>query len=278
MFENRKLIIATKHQKEKVIAPLLEKALGVKCFVDEKFDSDIFGTFSGEVERTKDALTTARDKCLLAMQKNNCDLGIASEGSFGAHPYVFFSKSDDEWIVLIDKKNNLEIVARELSLKTNFDGRAINTKEELMNFAEQAEFPSHGLILRKSKASNTDVYKGITDLKILKQTFNILNNKYGAVFVETDMRAMFNPTRMEVIENATKNLIQKVKSKCPNCKMPGFDIKKINKGLPCDLCGMPTKSALSHLYICEHCNFVKEKKYPLDKKTEDPMYCNFCNP
>jgi hypothetical protein len=32
MFQNRKLLIATKHQKEKVIAPILENELGVQLF------------------------------------------------------------------------------------------------------------------------------------------------------------------------------------------------------------------------------------------------------
>ena len=35
MFKGRNLLIATKHEKEKVIAPILEKELGVKCFVDK---------------------------------------------------------------------------------------------------------------------------------------------------------------------------------------------------------------------------------------------------
>jgi hypothetical protein len=41
MFKGRKLLIATKHEKEKVIAPILEKELGVSCFVINDFDVDI---------------------------------------------------------------------------------------------------------------------------------------------------------------------------------------------------------------------------------------------
>jgi hypothetical protein len=49
LFKNRRLLIATKHEKEKVIA-LLEKN-GVICFVNENFDTDLLGTFTGEIER-----------------------------------------------------------------------------------------------------------------------------------------------------------------------------------------------------------------------------------
>jgi len=129
MFERRRLIIATKHHKEQVIAPLLEEALGVNCFVDESFDTDTLGTFSGEIEREQDPISTARLKCLKAMELNNCDLGVASEGSFGVHPSIFFASADDEFLIFIDKKNDLEIIARELSTETNFDGKKIRRKK-----------------------------------------------------------------------------------------------------------------------------------------------------
>ena len=60
MFKGRNLIIATKHQKEKAIAPLIEKALDVKCLVSTSFDTDQLGTFTGEVERKYDPFATAR--------------------------------------------------------------------------------------------------------------------------------------------------------------------------------------------------------------------------
>ena len=44
MFKGRQLVIATKHHKEKVIAPLFEKAFDVKCFVSKNFDTDLLGT------------------------------------------------------------------------------------------------------------------------------------------------------------------------------------------------------------------------------------------
>lgn len=60
MFKGRNLLIATKHEKEKVIAPILEKELGVKCFVVTNLDTDEFGTFTGEIDRKDDPITTAK--------------------------------------------------------------------------------------------------------------------------------------------------------------------------------------------------------------------------
>jgi hypothetical protein len=278
MFENRKLVIATKHRKEKVVAPLLEKELGVKCFVDENFDTDTLGTFTGETARKLNPLDTAREKCLIAMQLNNCDMGVASEGSFGPHPSVFFMNADDEFLIFIDLKNQLEIVVRELSTDTNFNGQEISTEEELTEFARSAGFPAHGLILRPSKDNLSEIYKGITDPEDLKQIFQLLQSKYNSVYAETDMRAMFNPTRMKVIEKAAVKLIEKIKSTCPQCHTPGFGITEAKKGLECSLCGMPTNSTLSHVYVCLKCNYTKEAMYPHNKSSEDPMYCDYCNP
>jgi len=278
MFKGRRLLIATKHEKEKVMTPILEKELGVKCFLISELDTDKLGTFTGEVERKEDPITTARKKCLMAMELANCDLAIASEGSFGSHPTIFFAHADDEFLFFFDKINNLEICARELSLKTNFNGSEIKTEKELKEFATKANFPSHGLILRKSKQELDDIVKGITKEEELNKTFNSLIAKYGKAYVETDMRAMYNPTRMKVIEKATIKLIDKIRSKCPKCETPGFDIMERNEGLPCLLCHFPTRSTLSYIYSCQKCSYTKEKKYPNGKQLEDPMYCDVCNP
>ena len=278
IFCNRKLLVATKHQKEKVIAPLFENALGVSCFVSDEFDTDTLGTFSGEILRKDDALTTLRKKCVLAMEKSQCDLVIASEGLFGAHPSVFFAKADDELMMFIDAKNKIEIVVRELSTETNFNAAVISNDVELESFVKQVGFPSHGLILKPAENNFSKIFKGITDLGELKKSFHDIKNEYGSVYVETDMRANFNPTRMKVIELAAVKLLKAVTSLCPNCETPGFVVSKVISGLPCEWCDSPTNSTLSFLYSCKKCDFTKEVFYPHEKKKEDPAYCNFCNP
>lgn len=278
MFTDRKLIIATMHRKEQAIAPVLEQALGVKCLTDDSLDTDELGTFTGEIERTLDPLTAAREKCLRAMHRNNCDLGVASEGSFGPHPTLFFAAAGDELLIFIDLKNKLEIIVRELSTETNFNGQAIHNWNEMHAFAQQIGFPSHALILRKAKDEPTEITKGITDLQQLKTAYELLSTKYQSVFAETDMRAMYNPTRMGVIEKAARKLADKIRSTCPQCQMPGFGITDAKTGLPCSLCGFATHRVLSYLSVCAHCGFTKENLYPHGKTAEDPMYCDVCNP
>lgn len=278
MFKGRNLLIATKHGKEKIIAPIFEKEFDIKCIVNEKFDTDSLGTFSGEIERKHDVFTTLRQKCYSAIQNYECDLVIASEGSFGAHPSVFFLPANEEHLMLIDLKNNLEISVSELSTETNFNGTYIYTEDELIEFSTNVEFPSHGIIIKSDETNFTKIYKGITEEKELKLKFNEILGSYGKVYIETDMRACFNPTRMGVIELATLKLVEKIKNKCPKCATPGFEITKVNRGLPCQLCNSPTQSTLSVIYGCKKCSYSLKKMYPRNQKNEDPMYCDYCNP
>ncbi len=278
MFKGRNLLIATKHDKEKVIAPILEKELGVKCFVPTNFDTDELGTFTGEIDRKDDPITTARNKCLMAMELVHCDLAVASEGSFGPHPSLYFIPANEEFLLFLDTKNGLEIVVREISTDTNFNGSEIRTEKELHEFAENSNFPSHGLIIRKLKDDFGDIVKGITDIDILNNTFQAFISMYGMAHVETDMRAMYNPTRMKVIEKATIKLADKINTLCPDCKMPGFGITEAKQGLPCENCNFPTQGTLSHIYSCQKCAYSNEKRFPHNKQFEEPAYCNICNP
>jgi hypothetical protein len=209
MFKDRYLVIATKHKKEIVIAPILEKELGVKCILPLNFDSDELGTFTGEIERKDDPITTARKKCFKAMELTNCDLAVASEGSFGPHPTLFFVNADDEFLLFIDKKIDLEIIVRELNTETNFKGAIINSEKHLLEFAKAVNFPSHGIIIRDTQEDFKEIEKGIIDLELLKIKFDYFLKKYNQVYVETDMRALYNPSRMKVIEAATHKLAQK---------------------------------------------------------------------
>jgi len=162
LFRGRRLIIATRHKKEEAIAPELENRLGVTCIVPENFNTNMLGTFSGEVTRVDDPAVTVRKKCLWAMDTFSINLDVASEGSFSPHPSCFFVPPDKEIVIFIDK----------------------------------VKFPSHGLITRKAKNDTQNLIKGIT---MLTNHFHQFQSSYSRAFIETDMLAMYNPTRMSVI-------------------------------------------------------------------------------
>ncbi|WP_321539083.1 DUF6671 family protein [Flavobacterium piscinae] len=206
------------------------------------------------------------------------DLGIASEGSFGPHPNLFFAQADDELLILIDQKNNLEIIARAVSLETNFSVEKIQSYEQLIEFAKQVHFPSHGLLLKDRENQFSKIHKDILDWEQLKLSYDSLTEHSKEIWVETDMRAHRNPTRMQIIEQATQKLIKKVASLCPNCETPGYDVREVVKGLPCNWCKSPTSSTLALRYACQKCSHTTLEKYPNGKHYESPEFCSNCNP
>lgn len=277
-FDGRALAIATKHGKEAVIAPRLSEALGLRCVNSDQLDTDTLGTFSGEVERRLNPLETARLKCSLAMEITGTELAIASEGSFGAHPSIPFIPAHEELLVLIDKKNAWEFVVRRLETKTNYSQILLQSYDELDGFLTQAQFPSHAIIIKKSADDPTDCVKGVHDEKALRETIHRFMQRYGQCSLETDMRAMHNPTRMIVIDALTLELVQQIQSACPVCNTPGFRLTDIQRGLLCSNCGLPTRSVKSEVYRCQYCQHTEQRAPSHGLKMEDPMYCDFCNP
>jgi hypothetical protein len=264
------------HKKDQVIAPIFESALGVSCFTPDVIDTDQFGSFSGEVARTLSPLEAALAKCDLAHQDTGCDLVVANEGSFGPHPTLFFVEADDELMVLRDYKNNLTIGTRLISSATNLNSLEITNINQLRDFANSLGFPTHGIILKAIKPGV--IVKDSGSIAELCANALPLLAADGKCIAETDMRAMNNPTRMKLIEELTHKLVTKIKSTCPLCKTPGFDVIRVNSGLPCMACKSETSSTRSLVKGCLTCRYEELIEYPHNKREEDPMYCNYCNP
>lgn len=277
-FKGRILVLATKHEKEKVMTQILEKELGVKVIVPSDFDTDRFGTFSGEIKRAGDQLEAARHKALAGMEHCNIDLGVSSEGSFGSHPSYPFVSSNLELVLLVDRKNNIEIRGHYRSQETNNSGQYVTTIQEAKVFAKNCGFPEHGIILKNSK-SGDKLYKGIRTFEELEKCFYILQeNLSQKIFIEADLRAHMNPTRMKNIQLATHDLVKNTKNICIKCGCPGFAIVAIEKGLPCSCCGFPTDLVTFSIYGCQKCNHKQSFPRADGLKNADPGQCNYCNP
>jgi hypothetical protein len=264
------------HEKEGVIGPVLENALNVTYTTAKSLNTDVFGTFTGETERTNSPLETARQKCLAAFNLTGIDLVLASEGSFGTHPHYGFVPCDEEILLLKDFKHDLEIYTYHLSTATNFSSAEVKTLASAKEFLSQIGFPEHAVILKVP--STSIVHKGLIDMTIFESVFLSLIELHPFLILETDMRAHLNPTRRSVIREATHGLLKKIQSNCPQCNTPGYCITKVVAGLPCGACHFPTRSILKQVYQCQKCAYGEEKMYPRGIMVEDPMYCDACNP
>jgi len=278
MFD-RLVVIATMHRKELAIAPILESSLGVKVTVPQDFNTDLFGTFTRDIERPANQVETAQLKAQKALEIIDADLAIASEGSFFPHPMLGIPYNR-EIVFLLDKKHNFSVYGEHLSSNTNFRHQVISSYEQAYNFALKVGFPDHAIVLMQDATTSAkeSMHKGINSEDLLKESVHELLKQSPQIHIETDMRALYNPTRMSNIAKATEELVRKLQQLCPNCNFVNFDVVKRLKGLPCELCGLPTQVTRAHVYRCDRCQFQQEVLFPDEIQVADPMYCAYCNP
>lgn len=277
-YDGLKASLLTQHGKESVIAPVMLSSSGLEVIHVTGYDTDKLGTFTRDIPRYGSQLDAARKKARVGMGLAGTQIGIASEGALANDPYTGLLPWNYELVLLIDDTRNLEI--------TGFYGgeaqsasKLVSSWDELTAFLPEAQFPSHQLVLRPDDEYHPDCRKGITAIESLRDAYNWATNisKKGNVFVENDLRAHTNPTRMANILKATQDLAKKMTRLCPECKSPGFSIAETKKGLPCSHCGVPTTLPIANIWSCVKCGYKKEVAI-VDQTHADPSRCNYCNP
>ena len=274
-------VLGTMHGKERAIAPLAARFLGLDVRVAEGLDTDLFGTFSREIERAGTPLDAARAKIAAAFRIDpHARVGIASEGSFGPHPSLPFAALDRELVLLIDRETGLELVGHHATIATNFAHQVVTDAEAGLAFAMKAGFPAHGVIVIGVRdgqpASHLALFKAIKTQAELVAALEQAIALTGAAHVETDMRAHRNPRRMRAIRRAMIDLVRCSRSHCPACARPGFAMTGRAHGLPCAWCASPTHLTRAEVWTCEGCGHREER--PVAATSADPMHCEDCNP
>jgi len=275
-------VLATMHGKESVIAPILREALGLDVVLAAGLDTDTFGTFTREIDRPGTQVETARMKAQAGLRMDPAAaIGIASEGSFFAHPHIPFVPMAREIVMLLERAGGLEIAGIDEGIETNYGHVVATGIEAAMAFAEASGFPAHGLVVMASRDGMPDprrlLRKDIGDPDTLADAIGQAIHLSGAAHVETDMRAHRNPTRMAAIERATHDLVQRLRSRCPICDRPGFAAVGRVPGLPCGACGAPTRQVMATRMGCRGCGHeaVLDRT---DAASADPATCDVCNP
>lgn len=280
-FVGRVLGVATLHGKERVIGPAMRSALPITGFqAIEGLDTDRFGAFTGEVKRLMDPLEACKAKARHGAEVSGLDLVIASEGSFFPYPPAPFMPCNEEVLVLFDARDDRYYEHRHASLRTVFGGELCTNWGQVRAFADRMKFPEHGLVVRAKEhwSPGDALKKGITDEGDLRDFAMQVIARNGACRVETDMRAMMSPTRMSVIGEAAVRFAEELTRCCPMCGACWFRRTAEEAGLPCALCGLPTNAAKGHWRTCHACAHQQLDPRPDGRSTEDPRYCDHCNP
>ncbi len=278
VYRGRSAALLTQHGKQMIVAPVLEAALGCRVTHVTGFDTDLLGTFTRDIPRAGTQLEAARRKARIGMELSGLPLGLASEGSFGPHPFFGMFPWNVEMIVWIDAALGIEVVGV-ASGKTNFAHRLTADWSEAEAFARTAGFPEHGLVARPRHEDDPRLRKNIADWQALRDAFAWACGEAdnGHAFLETDVRAHMNPTRREVIAQAAQDLACKLCTPCPDCGTPGFQIVERVAGLPCEACGTPTRETRAEILGCLKCAH-RETREQTDRQYADAGRCDDCNP
>ncbi|MBW8371180.1 MAG: hypothetical protein K0M66_09435 [Thiobacillus sp.] len=277
-YSGRRIALLTQHGKERVIGPALAAALDCRVELAIGFDTDLLGTFTRDIPRAGSQFEAARKKARIGMELSGLPLGLASEGSFGPDPMAGMLPWNVELLVFIDDERGIEVTGMAQQL-TRFAHLLTDDWEQAGQFARQAGFPEHHLVVRLQGQDDPRIEKGIATWAALEAAFLRARAQAdnGQVFMENDLRAHAHPTRMDVIRLAAADLAAKLNSLCPACGTPGFQVMERLSGLPCADCGAPTREIRADIHGCLKCAH-RETHARAGVEHADPGRCDYCNP
>jgi Zn ribbon nucleic-acid-binding protein len=276
-YSNQRASLLTKHGKEAVIAKVMHESLGLEIIHIDSFDTDLFGTFTRDIARQGNQLEAARAKAIKGAEIADTKLGLASEGLFTGDPFLGTFPWNNELVILVDTTNKVEITGFSSNYAQSYSA-LISADGDIEEHLKKAAFPMHHLVLRPNSPESKEFRKGISTRDEFDELIRYFFKKSesGKVFLENDLRAFSNPTRMENIRTATLNLAEKMRSICPACRCPGFWITNTIPGLHCVACGNQTKEIKAKVFVCKKCSHVEMVKSK--DLFADQGKCDFCNP
>jgi hypothetical protein len=265
----------TKHDKAQLVTKPFNDILAMQV-QEVVVDTDVFGTFSGEIERVGTPLETAVKKARVGIETTCNPFAIASEGSVGPDPIFGFINANIETMVFVDDELGIQVHE---TIKSN-DIVAFTTttvKTDLGAFLKKADFPNHALIVKPHHG--TGAIKGVRTLQELEEA--ILNardsSSDGEAIIESDLRAMCSPSRQKNISAVGLKLVQRLAMTCPGCQTPGWGLTSYTRGVECSECGDFSTDAIKQEVLgCFKCEYTALGA--VINVTLDPARCMSCNP
>jgi hypothetical protein len=253
------IVLTSKHNKLTLIQPAFRDIAGLTV-VEQHLDTDLLGTFSGEVERTFPPLETAIRKAELGLIKTGAQLGLASEGSIGSDPLIPFAISNIEHLVLVDKVRGIVISEAFRSLEIVKVSEAVAPGEDLEQLLLSAGFPEQKLI---AKPNQVDGEGSLNPIKAISTRESLLDaiaecakqSKDGKARIEPDYRAHNSPSRAKNIIKVAEMLATRILKLCPTCNCPGWGKVGYDYGLSCQACDTHDSTAVRQEVLgCASCD------------------------
>jgi ribosomal protein L37E len=277
-YANTRIGVATIHGKERAIAPPFRRMLDAEVVVAPGLDTDMLGTFSGEVPRPDALVETCVLKAELAFRTLDVDCSLANEGSYGPIDRVPLMPSGMEIMAFIDRRRGVRLIETLASSRTNWrlwrfkagDPRVVPAIEAL-------GFPSFGVFV----IAGSDPSRPVKDLSRVDDVVAAVDREAarsdnGEAILIADMRAHRNPTRMGVLRALAWKLAKRLERLCPKCRAPGFGAIGTRRGLPCQACGEPTHWIAFEVEGCSACGHTEARRRRDGRRTAPSRSCACC--
>jgi hypothetical protein len=271
------IALATKHGKLAQIGPAFASLSTWEIELAE-IDTDLFGTFTGEVPRSLSPRDSAIAKARAGAQLLGFEYGLASEGTITAHPQLPWVIADLEILALVNTRDNFVVVESNWFLDIQAHSANVDLETDLDELMDKLALPSHAANLVILFDERRQILKGIQDREEFRSLVSeALNATPTSILAENDFRAMNSPTRQANISAVAQKLVTRISSHCPSCNQIGWGQTGYEFGLPCSFCfRLVDRVAHSEEHGCVSCDYVEI--ISLGEETIDPARCDFCNP
>jgi hypothetical protein len=221
LFAGRGAAFVTKHQKDVLLAGILAGALGIKVQRAD-IDTDTYSTFTGVPVELKAQVDIARRKAEAAFAEAPASrIAIANEGTFTTLDLRPRTVINREVIAFIDRDLDIEVVGEDRAASYANAERHLGTSvASVLTFARSVGFPAQGIVLRSPDAPM--IVRDFSGEASLGRSAAQILALGQPVIVETDLRAHKNPLRREAIVRACVDLVRRLLTECPACRLPGF--------------------------------------------------------
>ena len=266
-------LLITKHHKLEHIAPAFHELGWTLHSAD--IDTDVLGTFSGDIARTASPLLTARRKALLGSGLGEEPWLMASEGTIT--PSMLALPLDRELVVAVDRMTLTTVTghaARFATVACHFVVEYRTSEEEVITKCAAADLPGHRLLISTPDRSLSAI-GGLESVEAVLKIITKFRRRGRKLVVQTDFRAHLCPSRQVVIAAAAQDLADRLSHRCPRCSGAGFGCEEVLLGLLCANCGQPTEEIASEQWRCPWCSFSEARRR---EKAADPQQCGHCNP
>lgn len=273
-YSGARVAFATMHGKEHLAREPFRNILQAAVTAVPDLDTDQFGTFAGEIQRTLSPVEAARTKVRLGMRRAGSPFGLASEGTFSSG--FGLQTEHHEVLLFADDTRGFELLEATVTSSPLVPARRVTSVDAGVRFAEAAGFPRQGIVLTGG-AAGTHVFKNFAKFSALTEQ---LDGMFGpgdeSVTIAPDYRAHRCPSRREVITALARRMALRLDTACPSCDAPGFGRVDVERGLPCADCDSATRMIAADVFRCVRCPATERR--PRNIRAAAAEWCDHCNP